>query len=191
MLGELVDAYDLGRWQYTDDVLISDGRWTFSHPVLTISAGYVNREPDMLLCSYIHEQMHWFSLLERDDPLPRSATGELKEAFPDLPIDPPEWCGSERSNLVHIEVCYREWQVVSGLIGQERFRRAVGERVVPAPYSGMYALVQQGSDTIAGILGHHNRSLPERPPANKRFLHVVSQSNNAEREIRPRPVTDS
>lgn len=160
MLGELIDVYDLERWQYTDDVLISDGRWTFSHPVLTISTGHFNREPDMLLCSYIHEQMHWFSLLKRDDPLPISATEECKETFPDLPIDPPEWCGSERSNLIHIEVCYREWQVVSGLIGEERFHRAVGERVTPAPYSAMYALVQRESDTIASILCRHNRSLP-------------------------------
>lgn len=170
MLRKLVAEHDLARWQYADEVLVSDGRWTFSHPNLTISAGYFKREPDMLLCSYIHEQMHWFLLLERDDPLPMSALDNLRMAFPDLPVDPPEWCGSARSNLIHIEVCYREWQVVSGLIGPERFRRALRQRVIPAPYSAMYALVQQEADTIDRILSRHNRFLPAHPPAGKRFI---------------------
>ena len=68
MLLRWLERYMLDKWLYTRVVQIEEGAIPHSHPVLTLSPrtrwnDYL-ADPEQLLAAYLHEQLHWFTLLE-------------------------------------------------------------------------------------------------------------------------------
>ncbi|MCR9212184.1 MAG: hypothetical protein NXI13_00590 [Proteobacteria bacterium] len=62
MLFKLHDRYDLSRWEYTKKVRIAPYEIPHSHPILTLNSQYAigpGADEDLILATYIHEQLHW------------------------------------------------------------------------------------------------------------------------------------
>ena len=59
LLSALRKRHDLARFEYTRLVQIQPAGATHSHPVLTLGTRFAETE-DLLLSTYLHEQMHWY-----------------------------------------------------------------------------------------------------------------------------------
>ncbi len=105
----LFAKYPLDKWRYAERVVIEEGAIPHSHPVLTLNTQYLH-DRRHLLTDYVHEQMHWFSLLEGTSEAAERAIEEFHGMYPDLPTRRPEGCGSEYSNYLHVLVCYLEYR---------------------------------------------------------------------------------
>jgi hypothetical protein len=118
-LMKLFEQHALIRWTFSDHVVIAEGATPHSHPVITLATAYPH--DTALLCSYLHEQLHWWSTT---CPGVRAGRFEhvleiLRQRYATLPVKPPEGCGSERSNLIHLHVCWLEVEVLAQLFGYD------------------------------------------------------------------------
>lgn len=169
----LFDRYPLGRWLYTESVEIAEGVIPHSHPVLTLSpqtrgADYL-AHPERLLGTYIHEQLHWFLLLENKFEAYKSAGAEFRALYPSLPTERPEGCGSDRSNYLHIQVNYLEYRALRELLGEDEARAVV--EGIPY-YTAIYALVLRDYDQTGEAMTRYGLIPAEHPPEAKRFVAV-------------------
>lgn len=85
---KLMSAYDLSKWLFTKTVIIESGYTIVPHsyPVLTLNTRHL-RNNDLLLSTFIHEELHWYinSLSNKNEILSLSKEGfpRPKEEFPD------------------------------------------------------------------------------------------------------------
>jgi hypothetical protein len=122
MLTALRRRHDLSRYEYTSIVRIVPGGETFAHPVLTLGNRFASSE-DLLLSTYLHEQMHWYlwylGTPERDVIAP--FMDELVRRYPHAPIDVAN--GGARSyeaTYEHLVVNWLELAATSEFIGRDR-----------------------------------------------------------------------
>src|SRR5215472_9783943 len=108
MLLSLFERYALDKWRYTEKVRIEGRVIPHSHPVLTLNTRHIDDE-ELLLGTYIHEQLHWFLVLVEKFGNGKRAAKVFREMYPDLPVKLPEGCGSEASNYLHVMVNYLEY----------------------------------------------------------------------------------
>ena len=91
MLRALRRRHDLSRYEYTRVVRIVPGSDTFSHPILTLGNRFADNE-DLLLSTYLHEQMHWYlwhlGTPDKDPVAP--FFDELVRRYPEAPTDLPD-----------------------------------------------------------------------------------------------------
>ena len=163
----LFDRYGLEKWLHTEQVNPEDGAIPHSHPVLTLAPRkHYLSNPERLLAVYLPEQMHWFSLL--DDASRDSARigSELRTRYPGLPVDPPDGCGSEFSNYVHIVVNLFEHQALRELLGDDRARTVLEGY---QGYKAIYAIVLRDDADLESLFTDCGLTLPGRPPLEKRF----------------------
>lgn len=110
--------------------------------------------------------MHWFSLLDDASIDNRRIHTELRTRYPNLPVSPPDGCGSEYSNYLHIVVNFLEYQALSELLGNDRARKVLaGYR----GYKVIYAIVLRDYAELEHLFTDCGLTLPERPPLEKRF----------------------
>ncbi len=142
--------HDLRRWQFTDDVRIEEGVIPHSHPVLTLST----REPsdELLLATYIHEQIHWFTLIEANREAGRCADREWRRMYPDVPVELPEGCGSESSNYLHFTVYFFEYAGLIELLGEESARGGMEYRAAQF-YRHVYRMVLRDFPEMQAVMG--------------------------------------
>ena len=157
-LVDLLERYSLARWTFTERVVIAEGATPCSHPVMTLGTGYPH--DTALLCSYLHEQLHWWSLT-----CPGATAGRdrrvveiLRSRYQTLPVDPPEGCGSERSNLVHLHVCWLELEVLAHLFGWQWAERRAQR--VPF-YRAIYRTVVEDREELRSLFVHAGMGLPQ------------------------------
>jgi hypothetical protein len=122
LLEALRRRHDLARYEYTRIVRIVPGGETFAHPVLTIGNRFATSE-DLLLSTYLHEQMHWYlwylGTPERDMVAP--FMDELVRRYPDAPIDVANGgARSYESTYEHLVVNWLELAATAEFIGRER-----------------------------------------------------------------------
>ena len=85
----MFDRYPLGKWLYTEQVQLEEGAVPHSHPVLTLAPRkHYLTDPERILAVYLHEQMHWFSLLDDTSRDNAHISTELRARYPNLPVDP-------------------------------------------------------------------------------------------------------
>ena len=173
VLSSLFVQYPLSKWQYADVIRIEEGVLPHSHPVLTLSpqtrsTNYLT-DAERLLGTYIHEQIHWFLLLETHAERSKEASAEFRKLYPRLPIEPPRGCGSDLSTYLHIQVNYLEYLGLSELLGVSAARRTL--ECVPF-YTAVYALILEESESIGEVMKKHGLIPNERPPKAKRFAKV-------------------
>lgn len=168
MLLSLLGEYPLDKWRYTETVRIEDNVIPHSHPVLTLNTFTIGH-PIRLLSTYIHEQLHWFSLLESHEGRTRQAWRWFREAFPDIPVDPPKGCGNEFSNYLHVAINFWELTGLGELIGEDDARAFMARRPY---YTAVYDVVLREGDRIGAILDDLDLMPPDLPPADKRFVTV-------------------
>ena len=80
----------------------------------------------MWLATYLHEQLHWFTLVPANHTAVRCAGARWRALYSEVPVNYPEGCGSERSKYLHFTVCYFIHKAMIELVGVERARRELG-----------------------------------------------------------------
>ncbi len=124
-LETLLKSYDLKKYTFTYHVLIDEQATPHSHPVLTLHARHhtlVNSD-DLLLSTYVHEQLHWYLAAHNADT--SAAEAELRKIYPKVPVGDPDGAQDEESTYLHLIDCYLEIQADRQLIGRERHARAM------------------------------------------------------------------
>ncbi len=164
----LFEQYPLNKWLYTEQVRIEQGVIPHSHPILTLSTHDMD-DAELLLGTYIHEQIHWFCVLTEKIESTNRAMEEFLYLYPSLPVGYPLGCNSEFSNYLHIIVNELEYQGLIELLGAERAKTAFERK---AYYLKIHELVVREHEQIAAILARYNLILPEMPPKEKIFVDV-------------------
>lgn len=137
-LRRLLDHHDLTDWVWTDRVIIDRSAIPHSHPVLTLHTRCLG-EDDLLLATFLHEQLHWF-LMTLPDERAFAVMDELRGMFPDVPVEPPDGCGDEESTYLHLVVNYLELIALRRTIGRSR-AEAVIEHWTTDHYRWVYRTV--------------------------------------------------
>jgi hypothetical protein len=114
-LQSLMTNYDLSRWLFTHKISIESRQIPHSHPVLTLNTRHLNRD-DLLLSTFIHEQLHWF--LDTRKSATAAAVAELRVMYPQIPLGYPNGSGDMEGNYDHMIVISLEYQALKTLLGQ-------------------------------------------------------------------------
>lgn len=114
-LEALLQKHDLEKYIYTKEVKIHAGMIPHSHPVLTLNTNFEN--DTYLLSTFLHEQMHWYSLSKEYDT--EALGNTILRMYPEVPTALPEGGGSAQGTYLHILICYLEYHTLSQVIGKE------------------------------------------------------------------------
>ena len=113
-LKRLLQQFDLSTDTYTRTIVIDERQIPHSHPVLTLHTRHLN-DDDLLLSTYLHEQLHW--LLRERKSETDAAKAKLESMFPKLPVGFPEGSDTEEGNYVHLVLITLEWRALERLRG--------------------------------------------------------------------------
>jgi hypothetical protein len=153
LLEALRRRHDLARYEYTRLVRIVPGSDTFAHPILTLGNRFADSE-DLLLSTYLHEQMHWYLWLlgtpEHDPVAP--FFDELVRRYPEAPIGLPDGARTYESTYLHLVVNWLEIAAASTLIGRAR---AFACADAQPTYRWIYKTVLRDWDMLAELLERH------------------------------------
>ncbi|MGE0697680.1 MAG: hypothetical protein AB7O57_01160 [Hyphomicrobiaceae bacterium] len=193
MLAALRRRHDLSRFEFTRLVRIQPAAATHSHPVLTLGTRFAESE-DLLLSTYLHEQMHWYlwRLGGPDHDCVAPFFDELVRRYPHAPTRLPEGARSYEQTYLHLVVCRLEIAAASELIGWER---AAAIADAPWGYRWIYRTVLADWTSLGTLLSQHG-ILPMRLPADldaddrarKRGARI-SAAPRKRRSAAPRPPT--
>jgi hypothetical protein len=154
MLAALRRRHDLARYEYTGIVCIMPGGDTFAHPVLTLGNRFADNE-DLLLSTYLHEQMHWYLwyLGTPDRDMVAPFYDELVRRYPDAPIQLPDGARNYDATYTHLVVNWLEIAATSEFIGRER---AVAVARATRSYRWIYRTVLQDWDLLGELYERHD-----------------------------------
>ncbi len=152
-LAALRRRHDLARFEYTRHVRIVPAGPTYSHPILTLGTRFTESE-DLLLSTYLHEQMHWYlSLLGGPDHDPvEPVFDELVRRYPQAPVWLPEGARSYEQTYVHLVVCWLEIEATAELIGRARANRMAD---TTWGYRWIYRTVVEDRDALCALFTQH------------------------------------
>ena len=150
--------HDLARFEFTRHVRIVPAGPTYSHPILTLGTRFTETE-DLLLSTYLHEQMHWYLwLLGGPDHDPVAPFfDELVRRYPQAPIWLPEGARSYEQTYMHLVVCWLEIEAAAELIGRARANRILDTQW---GYRWIYRTVIADRDSLGDLL-HRARPLSD------------------------------
>ena len=161
LLASLRKRHDLERFEYTRLVRIQPAGATHSHPILTLGTRFAETE-DLLLSTYLHEQMHWYlwRLGGPDHDPVAPFFDELVRRYPKAPTRLPEGARSYEQTYLHLVVCWLEVAAATELIGRER---AAAIAHAPWGYRWIYRTVLDDWEALGALLQAHD-ILPMRTP---------------------------
>jgi hypothetical protein len=149
----LAKQFNLKKYTITRDILIERGAINHSSPVLTLNLRFLDND-DLALSAYVHEQGHWVLMERHRSDNPRLFE-DLRTAFPNLEIRPPEGDGELRSSYFHIAVCMLEWQAMEELVGPERARKVI-EWKRSDHYKAIYSVVLNQREQVEGVINRYD-----------------------------------
>lgn len=194
MLQALRRRHDLSRYEYTRMVRVVPGSDTFSHPILTLGNRFAENE-DLLLSTYLHEQMHWYLWYlgtPNQDPI-AAFVDELVRRYPEAPTELPDGARNYDSTYLHLVVNWLEVAATSEFIGRER---ACAVADAQRTYRWIYRTVLRDWDALQDLYERHGlvpmRHAPElvveSAKATKRSLNGETQRSDAiARQLVPPP----
>lgn len=147
-LERVLARYDLSPWIRTRRVRIEEGAVPFSHPLLRINTRHLDND-DLLLATFIHEQIHWVVL--EDQGALRTALEAIERLIPSVPVGHPHGANDERSSYLHVLVNYLEWGALRSLLGDDRAEAVIAFWRTDH-YTDIYALAQDHADAIGDAL---------------------------------------
>ena len=153
-LRSLLSTYDLCPWLVTRKVNIEAQVIPHSHPVLTLNTRHLNRD-DLLLSTFLHEQLHWFVSEHEQDA--SAAMAELRVLFPKIPVGYPEGSDDEAGNYEHLIVIALEYQADRALLGEEGARKVM-DFWAQDHYTWLYKTMLSRAPEIEAILKAHKLS---------------------------------
>lgn len=157
-LERLNHAYDLRRWTFTSAVLIDGAGIPHSHPVLTLHTRHL-LDDDLLLSTYVHEQLHWW--LVQQEGSTQAAVADVERAMGPLPLGYPAGSEDAQGNYVHVLVAYLEWQAMKSLVGELRAQQVM-QFWAHDHYTAIYTAVLQREREVQAIIRQHGL-YPPRP----------------------------
>lgn len=153
LLTALRRRHDLSRHEYTRIIRIVPGSETYAHPILTIGHRFAGSE-DLLLSTYLHEQMHWYlwqlGTPEVDPVAP--FFDELVRRYPQAPIALPDGAHGYEATYLHLVVNWLEIAAASEYIGRER---AVAVAEAATSYRWIYRTVLKDWDLLGELYERH------------------------------------
>jgi hypothetical protein len=147
-LERLLATYDLEHWTFTRTLMIDEDAIPHSHPVLTLHTRHL-KDDDLMVSTYIHEQMHWFLSQHRQKS--DAAFADLRAKYPKIPVGFPEGSNDERGNYEHLAVVYLEYRADRQLLGELRAREVM-EFWSHDHYTWIYRTVLEQARDIGEIL---------------------------------------
>ncbi len=193
MLRALRRRHDLSRFEYTRLVRIVPGGDTFSHPMLTLGNRFAENE-DLLLSTYLHEQMHWYlwylGTPEQDPIAP--FFDELVRRYPEAPTELPDGARNYESTYIHLVINWLEVAATAEFIGRHR---AVAVADAQRTYRWIYRTVLRDWDLLQELYERHGlvpiQGAPELIAKNaklaKRALNGGARKSSAAARRRPPP----
>lgn len=157
----LLERYDLSRWRFTGKVIVdSDPKIIpHSHPVLTLDTGNL-RDDELLVSTYIHEQLHWF--MNTVPGKEKAAIADLREIYPDVPAGRSGGgARDEHSTYLHLIVCYLEIEGVREVLGELRAWWVLNFWA-QHHYTWIYRTIGEDRSRIGAIIRKHGLE-PPRP----------------------------
>lgn len=115
-LQRLVKTYTLNKWLFTSKIIIDSDLQTapHSHPTLTLNTRHI-KDDELLLATFIHEQLHWFISGHASKNLILS---DLMSMYPVASKQFHEQIEWHTGTYFHIIICYLEYKIVKGLLGE-------------------------------------------------------------------------
>lgn len=161
LLTALRRRHDLARFEFTRHVQIVPAGPTHSHPILTLGTRFAESE-DLLLSTYLHEQMHWYlwRLGGPDHDPVAPFFDELVRRYPKAPTRLPEGARNYEQTYVHLVVCWLEVAAMSELIGRER-AHAIAD--TQWGYRWIYRTVITDAEPLGRLFAEHG-IVPIRSP---------------------------
>jgi hypothetical protein len=153
-LDRLLNKYDLSKWTYTKEIVIDDDAIPHSDPVLTLHTRHL-QDDDLLLSTFVHEQMHRFLALRPAEDFDRAKT-DLRRLFPDIPVGFPQGSSSGEGNYEHLLVIWLEYRADLELLGELRARQVM-EFWAADHYTWIYQKILDGRvrAQISAIIQNH------------------------------------
>jgi len=148
-LEQLLASYEVKKYTFTRKIVIEQGATNHAFPTLTLNA-YFASSPDLLLSSFLHEQLHWH--LRNRDAGQRAAIAELRSLYPSVPVGLPASAESAYSTYGHLVDCYLEILADRELLGAERTDALI--RAKPW-YTWIYQTVLRDEKLIGGVVARH------------------------------------
>jgi hypothetical protein len=93
----LFERYELRKWQFTDRVQIEANAPSHSHPILTLTARFATDYH--LLSTYLHEQIHWFTVIPANAEADHCVEGAWKRRYPISRSSTPKGVGARRVTI--------------------------------------------------------------------------------------------
>jgi hypothetical protein len=189
MLSALRRRHDLTRYEYTKVVRITPGGDTLAHPILTLGNRFADSE-DLLLSTYLHEQMHWYlwHLGTPDRDMVAPFYDELVRRYPDAPIELPDGARNYDATYTHLVVNWLEISVTSEFIGRDR---AFAIAKAQQSYRWIYRTVTSDWDRLGELYERHGivpvRTAPELTQDNAKALSGARRKNSAAPRQRASP----
>jgi hypothetical protein len=158
-LEKLLKSYDLSKFTFTRRVLIDEQATPHSHPILTLHARHssLHNSDDLLLSTYIHEQLHWYLVAHRSDT--EAAEAELRKIYPKVPVGPPDGAEDEESTYLHLVDCYLEMLADRQLMGRERAANVM-RFWSEHHYRWVYKAVVENESRIAAVIQREHLQIP-------------------------------
>ncbi len=150
LLEEVLNTYQLEPYLYTKEIMIQDSVIPHSHPVLTLNTR--DTVPELVLSTFIHEQMHWYSLAKNDGAGDIMTT--IKQMYPQVPTALPEGGGSEHGTYLHIVVNYLEYHALQQILGETKAHEVM-EHWKNHHYTWIYATVLEDYDQLHALMEKH------------------------------------
>lgn len=155
-LERLLKSYDLTAYTFTREVVIDEHSIPHSHPVLTLHTRHL-RSDDLLLSTYLHEQLHWYLSAHPDQT--QAAESDLRKMYAQIPVGGKDGAQNEESNYLHVIDCYLEMQADRAVMGSQRTSDVMkfwsGDH-----YRWIYRAVIEDEAQIAGVLAKDHLGLP-------------------------------
>jgi hypothetical protein len=156
-LRRLLATYDVSPWIYTTSIVIDERAIPFSHPVLTLNTRHA-KDDDLLLSTFVHEQLHWFLAGRRDAT--ELAIADLRKLFPTVPAGGTAGARDEYSTYLHLLVCYLEQQADFRVLGELRTKQVM-DFWATDHYTWVYQMVIGRSKEIGQIM-RERKLIPAR-----------------------------
>jgi hypothetical protein len=148
--------FDLAQFEYTRRVRIAPTEIPHSHPILTLNTR--PQSDDALLCTYLHEQMHWY-LWWLGSPSSNPVApfyDDLKRRYPAVPTHVPDGANSEYSTYIHLVINWLEIEAASCLLGRDQ---AISVALDMPIYRWIYRQVIEDWDEL-GLLYRRHKIIP-------------------------------
>lgn len=118
---------------------------------LTTESEYYE-DPVRQLSTFIHEQMHWYEEVPKNEEAIASAIAELKAMYPNPPDHEAVGTRSEESTYLHLIIGWQVLDAMTELASEEKARQI---HSTADHYEWVYQTVLDDTDRIGAVVAKH------------------------------------